>query len=144
MDEQEQAALNNVNKTQYKPNSGTSGSGKKSKRKKKRTTITSKAIDDSERTWKEYFRDLEAFQKEHGHVNVTQDNCDDEDLLHWISLQRENADKLTRRQRKLLFDINFDFEFRSDKLDRLWEEKFQALKEFKVRVSLCVACSNVH
>jgi hypothetical protein len=52
-----------------------------------------------------------------------------------MNKQRFHQDKLTKRQKKLLSDIGFDFELKLDKLERIWNEKFKDLKKYKVRGS---------
>lgn len=66
-------------------------------------------------------------------MNVPRRYKDDMTLAAWVSKQRLNPDKLTRRQKKILTDIGFDFELKGERLDRLWNERFEALKQYKVR-----------
>lgn len=57
----------------------------------------------------------------------------DKALGQWVAKQRVPAQraKLTRKQKEKLNAVGFELEPKKDKLDKVWEEKLERLKEYQ-------------
>lgn len=80
----------------------------------------------------EYFREIEAFKKEFGHLKVRDRGKNDREsvLGEWINAVRRGAYKVTAEQRKQLDGLGFDWETMSNKRKRDWKEKLKDLTEY--------------
>jgi Helicase associated domain len=83
--------------------------------------------------WLELYGRLKDFYRLHGHSNVPQRYPDDPALGTWVSRQRGSKYRhfLTDEQRKLLAEVEFSWELQKERFDRLWNESYEKLKEYK-------------
>ncbi len=82
-----------------------------------------------ERRWVEMFEALIEYKKAHGDCKVPYEWAENEQLVRWLSLQRQNYKngKLNKDQIKRLEDIGFVW----NPLESFWKEMFVALVEYK-------------
>ena len=81
------------------------------------------------RPWDDSFRALKEFKEEHGHTKVSQESHPS--LAAFVYQQKRKAHKLTAIQVDKLNSIGFDWETHSEKLEKLWQEKFQRLLDYQ-------------
>lgn len=67
--------------------------------------------------WKSMFRQLQAFRKKHGHVNIPDRSKENEKLGRWVSTVRYSEARLEDWKKKLLNSVRFKFrdDIKSDK-----------------------------
>lgn len=83
------------------------------------------------RPWDDYYKALAQFHKEQGHCNVQQHFQTDPSLVYFVKKQRRDRDNLSKEQLDKLNDIDFNWETRTEKQERIWHEKYQQLVEYK-------------
>jgi Helicase associated domain len=83
--------------------------------------------------WLEVYGRLKDFYRLHGNSNVPQRYPDDPALGAWVSRQRGSRHRqlLTDVQRSLLAEVEFTWEVQRERFDRLWNESYEKLKEYK-------------
>ena len=80
--------------------------------------------------WERGYEALCAFQKRVGHVRVFYDHVEmGMHLGHWVSLRRNNKDKLTADQLERLDKLGFNW----DPLNEAWQDNMDALDAFYTR-----------
>jgi Helicase associated domain len=89
------------------------------------------------RPWEDYYQALVEFYKEHGHCNVQQGTITDPALVYFVKKQRRNRDNLTDEQVEQLNAMDFDWETRAEKQERIWHERYQELVEYKRQNGHC-------
>jgi hypothetical protein len=84
------------------------------------------------RTWEESFRALVAYKEKHGSCNVPCNFQQDRALRQWVCTQRScRLSTLMVEHRERLDGLGFDWETIQERQDRLWDEKFQSVKNYK-------------
>jgi hypothetical protein len=84
------------------------------------------------RTWDESFRALVAYKEIHGNCKVPVTYQDDLGLGHWVCDQRRwRCTKLSQDQRDRLDQLGFHWETKQERDNRLWDEKFQKVREYR-------------
>lgn len=83
--------------------------------------------------WEDYYEDLKEFFQKHGHSRPVQ--SEEPQLYYWVYRNRKNQKDLTKKQVKLLEELDFDFSFDS-KYSRSgstqnWMERLTQLQLFK-------------
>ena len=78
--------------------------------------------------WDRMFAQLEAYQREHGHVMVPS-SYEDQTLARWVIHQRKTADRLSDEQRLRLEELGFVFDMQLHK-DLSWEYMYEQLRYF--------------
>jgi hypothetical protein len=88
-----------------------------------------KRLDDIGFVWEKMFEALIDYKKNYGDCNVPGGRLENKKLATWVCEQRTNyrKGKLSKNQIKRLEDVGFVWELQKLK----WEEKFDALKEYK-------------
>ena len=93
------------------------------------------------RPWEDYYQALQQFHKEQGHCNVTQqlNVKTDPALVYFVKKQRRDRDNgsLTEEQIQLLDQLDFDWETRAQKQERVWNQKYQLLVNYKQQNGHC-------
>ena len=82
------------------------------------------------RTWNERFVALQEFKKVEGHTNVPQGH-DDSGLQYFVVNIKSGTRPLTEVQIKKLNSIGFDWETREQKEEKLWQDMFQRLLDYR-------------
>ena len=80
-------------------------------------------------SWEENYEKIKKYKERFGHCNVPKKWTEDKSLGKWVSWQREAYKNKTLEKKRIkhLEEIGFVW----DKLEAQWEEKFNALKEYK-------------
>ncbi len=89
--------------------------------------------DPHENAWNQMFEQIEAFNKKHGHCNVSQKWGKNKQLGKWVCVQRRTKDNLSPERRYKLDFIGFDW----DPLETIWNHMFEQLVAFKKKHGYC-------
>ena len=94
------------------------------------------SIDHPRHTWEQRFKELEAFQKQHGHCNVVWKYPLNPALGHWVSRVRtaKRRNLLTKDQIQELDRIGFSW---SIDPRHTWEQRFKELEAFQKQRGHC-------
>jgi Helicase associated domain len=89
--------------------------------------------------WLEQYERLKIFYQKHGHSNVPQRYPEDPRLGSWLGRQRSSryVEHMTEERRQLLNEVEFCWELQSERFDRLWDESYTKLEEFKAKHGHC-------
>lgn len=88
--------------------------------------------------WEQRYRELEAFQREHGHCRIPDQYKANPSLGSWVSIQRENQDKLSADKRTRLDALGFAW--RADikeQAQKQWYRMLGKLKAFQKQHGHC-------
>ncbi len=83
--------------------------------------------------WLSLYRELKAFQEQHGHTRVPEKSPTYYSLSRWVSWQRQQQqkNKLSPRRIKLLNQIGFDWDVNRERENQLrWDRMYIRLKRF--------------
>ena len=96
-------------------------------------TMKNIIIGDRDARWKEMYKRLVAYKKEHNNTNVPQRCNKDPQLGRWVNAQRisHRKKKMTESHKCLLNSIEFVWEFFLTKNKATWEEMYQRLVAHK-------------
>jgi Helicase associated domain len=91
------------------------------------------------KAWLDQYERLKQFYRKHGHSNVPQRYPADRALGAWVGRQRgsTHARHMTEERRQLLNEVEFCWELQSGRFDRLWNESYKKLEEFKAKHGHC-------
>src|SRR3569832_2816563 len=89
--------------------------------------------------WDEMYRRLEQFHRKHGHCNVPQRFPEDKALGAWVSRKKSTRHRklITKDQVERLNLLGFNWEIQSERFERIWNEMFERLQQFKSEEGHC-------
>ena len=99
--------------------------------------------------WDTMYEQLVKFKRQKGHTNVPTRYAENRSLGVWCRKQRAKMrqNKLPPERRSRMEEIQFDYELQSEKNERIWNEKFQRLRKYKLQHGDCLVptvSSNSH
>ena len=90
-----------------------------------------------QKTFEERVENLKAFKAKHGHCNVPYRYDLDPSLGEWVKDMRRGVLKITYERKKLLNQVGFNWETRSNRRNREWNDVLDKLKRYKAQNGDC-------
>lgn len=85
-----------------------------------------------EQRWHERFEQLREYRSEFGDCLVPEKRAEYARLGSWVSSQRKKGENLPENRKRLLDELNFEWDVSSDgKRSKVWNRKLEELRQFK-------------
>lgn len=103
------------------------------------TAITTTRRGGNADLWFQRYHLLEKFQKQNGHCRVPQKYEVDPSLGLWVGYQRKCRDRgrLSEERERLLNELGFEWNLKKDRNSRVWAQRLEALRKFKLQHGHC-------
>lgn len=98
----------------------------------------------SDEQWETKYAELVEYHDRHGHIKVPKRDPRLRPLYVWMIAQRVsgNANELSQGQRERLDELGFSWETRAQRDDRLWNDKFELLNDYKREYGDCLVSTS--